>query len=227
MTTKSPTSLRLDEEHQSILDSLVTLHDKPSDVIRRGLRMVAGAEISREDPLYPRLVTDPEIEAVIEQATQAAVEVLDTLFPKKGPEKFGISSNFQGGLKEHITAMLTGKDAARRSTTLMLTPLFADYWSLGRLPFMDRKPNQGYGLVQPAKRTKEAATYFDADRGAFVPLEQVPAGALFTSQEYALDAAFAWLRKNDISPREAGLKLCVLSWSDKEDEPLEVVAVAS
>ena len=67
--------------------------------------------------------------------------------------------------------------------------------------------------------------YFHSDARRFVPLAKVGADTLFTSKEAALNAVFAWMKDEDLSPRELQLKLCVLSFA--EDGPLRMTAVAT
>jgi len=217
----SPISLRLDETHQKTLNQL-SLGSSPSDVLRKGLRMVASSELSAGAPLYARLVDEPEIEEAVEEAMQAAVDVLDRLFPQKGPEKFGISSNFQGVLKEHITAMLTGKASARSTHSRALNALFGDWKSLGQV--RSAGPQEGYSVVQLPVRHGDDPMYYHSDKKRFVPLATVGADTLFTSEDAALKDVFTWMKSEELSPREVQLKLCVLSFA--HDGPLQVVAVA-
>lgn len=225
MTTpsKAPVTLRLDDEHRQTLDELAA-QSSSSEVLRRGLRMVASENAMPEAPMYPRLVDDADIESAVEEAARAACEALDKLFPAgTRPESQGISSNFQGTVKEHLLAMLTGKPGAAWSAARQMPALFGDWRSLGQLPRV-AGPHEGYGIVQMPARQGDEALYFDSDHNCFVPLKSLEASTLFTSSEGALKAAFAWMAKHTLSPRACSLKMCLLNF--EADGPMTMTEVA-
>lgn len=219
--TKPPVTLRLDDEHRGQLERLAQA-SSPSDVLRRGLRLVADTELASDAPMYPRLVDDEDVDEVIEDATRAACDVLQQLFPDKGPELHGISSNFQGTLKEHLQAMLAGRPAATWSHRRHLNALLGDGRSLGSI--RSAATQEGYSLTRLPTRHGDEPVYFDSDSARFVPLERVSAGSLFTSPEAAVREAFAWMQAHDVSPRQAPLRLCLLSFA--HDGPLRLVDIA-
>ena len=223
-TNKAPVTLRLDDEHRQTLEQLA-LDSSSSEVLRRGLRMVASEQAMTGAPMYPRLVDDADIESAVEEAARAACEALDKLFPAgTRPESQGISSNFQGTVKEHLLAMLTGKPGAAWNATRQLPSLFGDWRALGRLP-RSAGAHEGYGVVQLPSRHGDEALYYDSDHRRFVPLKSLDASTLFTSADGALKAAFAWMAQNTLSPRACSLKLCLLSF--EADGPLTMVEVAT
>ena len=67
---------------------------------------------------HPYHVSNPALQQALEDASRAACKVLDAFFEVKNPEKNGISSNFQGQLKEHLEAMVCGEPAALTATRL-------------------------------------------------------------------------------------------------------------
>jgi hypothetical protein len=218
-----PVTLRLDSEWRQALDQLAS-NSSASEVLRRGLRMVASEHAMPGAPMYPRLVDDADVEAAVEEATRAACEVLDSLFPAgTRPESRGISSNFQGTLKEHLLAMLTGKPGASWSHDRQIPALFGDWRALGRLS-RSAGAQEGYGVVQLPGRQGDEALYFDSDHNRFVPLAELDPGTLFTSSELAVKAAFAWMETNTLSPRACSLKLCLVRFAD--DSSLEMTALA-
>jgi antitoxin component of RelBE/YafQ-DinJ toxin-antitoxin module len=220
-----PVTLRLDEDHRKTLDDLAAARDiTPSEVLRLGLRLMARTQNSSSVPLYPRLVDEQQIDEAIEEATSAACQVLDRLFPAKGKEVRGISSNFQGTLKEHIEAMLTGKEASSRSYARHINTLFGDYRALGRLR-RSAEAQEGYGIIQLPTKPFEEPTFFHSDKNRLVELNAVGADTLFTSEDAALKAAYAWMAKEELSPRDLPLRLCLLSWAGG-DGPLKVTEIA-
>ncbi len=222
MPTKSPVTVRLDDEHRLTLESLAA-DSSPSDVLRRGLRMVASAERAANAPLHPRLVSEDAIVEVIERAAQAACEVLDELFEGHPKERGGISSNFVGTLQDHLEAMLTGKEASHRSYSRELNALFGDWRSLGRL--RAATANEGFSIMLTSDLAGAPPLFFHSDRQSFVELHAVGADTLYTSEDAARRAVFDWMRKNAISPRAYHLRLCLLAFGDTG--PLTVAEVAA
>lgn len=164
-------------------------------------------------PLYPRDVDEPEIQAIIEAAADLATKHLDQLFPNTPPERGGISSNFQGLLMEHLTAMLTGREASRKSYARSLTPLFGDWRTFGRPPVAGTQ--EGFTFLAIPASPDEAQLFYDDDQKKLVSLAELNVGALFTSGELATKACFEWLRAEGLNPREKTLSLCLLSFANE------------
>lgn len=221
---QAPVSVRVVGKDREALEELAQ-GGTTSGVLLQGLRLMHNLQGRNEMPLYPRCVEDEDVSEVIDRAAKAACEVLDELFPGEPPETRGISSNFIGGLREHIEAMLTGRQASRRTISLALKPLLGDYWSLGRIRGAEK--NEGYCVVQPAMRLGREDLYFHSDRRGFVELKRITADTLYTSQEAAQKDVFEWMRKNDVNPRENPLRLCLLAWDPNTEGPLTVATVAT
>lgn len=220
---KSPTPVRLSESDENAL-SKIPGSQKPgnrSDIIRRGIHLLAATEAAMV-PLYAQDVDEPDIRAAIEAAADLATKRLDELFPSTPPERGGISSNFQGLLVEHLTAMLTGREASRQSYARSLTPLFGDWRTFGRPPVAGAQ--EGFTLLAVPARLDGEQTFYDDDKKSFVPLAELNVGALFTSGEVAVKAGFEWLRSEGLSPREKPLRLCVLNFA--KDGPPTVARIA-
>lgn len=219
---RAPITVRLDAEHHETLQRL-SAESSSSEVLRQGLRLLGHAQTPSGAPLYPWLVNSPEVQEAIERATAAACEVLDEFFVGRPAETQGISSNFQGTLKEHIEAMLTGRSSATWRYRRHVNALFGDGDSFGRVSSASRF--EGYTVVQRATRSGDEDLFFHCDRNAFVPLAQLPAGVLYNRPEIAVKEVFAWLDAEQRSPRDAELRLCKLSY--EAEGPLRVVEVAS
>lgn len=178
---------------------------------------------SRTQPLYPRMVEEPSIAEGIERAAKAACEELETLLPPGVPaETGGIGSNFQGTLEAHIAAMLQGRLGAAVRHSRPINALFGSEDCFGRL--YTANPSEGYTVVLNPRKLGEEPLYFHDEKQAFVPLQKMSVTELFTSQKAAVNAVFAWLQKEERSPREEDFRLCILSFQG--DGPLTVTATA-
>jgi transcriptional regulator with XRE-family HTH domain len=83
----------------------------------------------------------PEVQEAVEDAARAACERLDELFPGAKKEVDGITSNFQGLLMQHISAMLRGQQYYRQS-----------HWTeLPQLVYSDVDLGNQYSLPDGAK----------------------------------------------------------------------------
>lgn len=219
---KSPITFRLQSEELQSAMAELSKGSSQSDVLRQGLRLLSQTELNAGAPLYPKQVTDSVVTETIERAAAAAVEVLDELFPAKNKEGFGISSNFHGILIEHLQAMLTGRAFSNPGYQRHLNVLYGYSQSFGRI--RSAKPMEGYTVERSMPKPFSAATYFDSDSNRFVELQKLPVGALFTSQQAAIDHVFGWMDKESISPREMKLRLCLVSWEHDELAVTEVAA---
>jgi hypothetical protein len=216
---KSPIPVRLTEEDER---ALALIPGNRSDILRRGIHLQA-ASWAPLVPLYAHDVSEPHIQTAIEEAAAAACERLDELFGGAPKESGGIGSNFQGVLVEHLAAMLTGREAARQNYSRQINPLFGDWATFGRDQSCGAK--EGFTIMQVPERLDGERLFYNDDRKAFVPLDQACAGALFSGQEYAVAAAYKWLREEGISPRERQLRVCILSFAD--DGPLKVARISA
>lgn len=93
---------------------------------------LAGSLPSDELPMHSLHLDHPKVQEAIEDAAKAACERLDELFPGNRPEVDGISSNFQGLLVAHLSAMLCGRQDASASHPVMLKGLVYSNALLGR-----------------------------------------------------------------------------------------------
>ncbi|HDR9106024.1 helix-turn-helix transcriptional regulator [Paraburkholderia sp. A2RO-4L] len=76
-----------------------------------------------ELPAHALHMESPEVQEAIEDAARAACARLDELFPGVRKEVDGITSNFQGLLAQHISAMLRGQPHYRQSHWTVLPKL--------------------------------------------------------------------------------------------------------
>ena len=83
-------------------------------------------------PAHTRHLDDEDVKEAIEDAARAACDRLGELFPGARAEVDGISSNFQGMLVEHLSAMLCGQPAYRPSHHVPLKELVYSDAMLGR-----------------------------------------------------------------------------------------------
>jgi transcriptional regulator with XRE-family HTH domain len=69
-------------------------------------------------PLRELHIDSANVDEALEEATRAALAVLDALIATSTPEHDGITSNFQGQLKAHLSAMLCGQSGATQQVAL-------------------------------------------------------------------------------------------------------------
>lgn len=215
---RSPTPVRLTDDDES---ALKTIPGNRSEILKRGIHLQAVHERPMV-PLYPHDVSEADIVDAIEEAANLATKRLDELFRGAPPEKAGISSNFQGLLVEHLSAMLTGREYSKKSYSRQLNSLYGDWRTFGRQ--VSAGNLEGITLLEVPDQLGNEQLFYDDDKKRFVPLAQLSVGALFTGTEAAVKAGFAWLRANELSPRERPLRLCVLSFA--KDGPPTVVRIA-
>ncbi|KWA84110.1 hypothetical protein WL29_22355 [Burkholderia ubonensis] len=84
-----------------------------------------------ELPLHPLHIENEVVQEAIEEAAQLACRRLDELFPGARKESEGISSNFQGLLVQHLSAMLRGQPHYRLSYSAELKQLVYSDVDLG------------------------------------------------------------------------------------------------
>lgn len=130
-------------------------------------------------PLHPLALRSERVDSALERAAAAAVAVLDELFEGAPPETAGINSNFQGLLKDHLAAMLTGEPAARRGRV-----------ALNRLVYTEA--NVGGPLSAPSSENLAGwVVRLDGTEAVlrelrFVPLAHFPNSEAFVSRDYAV-----------------------------------------
>jgi transcriptional regulator with XRE-family HTH domain len=92
------------------------------------------SEILRQEelPLHPLHLDNEDVQDTVEDAVRLACERLDELFPGARREVDGISSEFQGLLKEHVSAMLRGEPFHRPQYMTHLKALIYSDGPLGR-----------------------------------------------------------------------------------------------
>lgn len=151
--------------------------------------------------------TDKDVVNAIEKAASEACQVLDSIFP--GFDKNGITSEFQGHLKEILTEMLKGQAPVIRGCSTSLPTLIVDETFFGN-------PNQKGNaflvtkLSDPVWEKDESTGRFqpqrhlvalDLDSGFFRPLSQI--SDAWTSFELAASSAVEHLKKHGLSMEEA------------------------
>jgi transcriptional regulator with XRE-family HTH domain len=121
--------------------------------------------------------SEPVCEA-IEEAVKAACESLDAFFSVKYPERDGITSNFQGLLRDHVTAMLCGEHGVRQRYATHLPRLLYSDDSVGGPRWTEEK---NHGWVLRVRGTQKVL-----HDGRVVPLTHSELDP-WASREYALD----------------------------------------
>lgn len=96
------------------------------------LAAVVDALPSEELPAHSLHLDNEVVQEAIEDAARDACQRLGELFPGNRPEVDGISSNFQGLLVQHLSAMLRGQQAANIGHLVSLTSLVYSDDQLGR-----------------------------------------------------------------------------------------------
>lgn len=222
MATNNPLSVRLSEAQRSELEALGA--KSASEALQGGLERLVRLRVLKHQPLYPTMTDEPQVVDAIEAAASAACAALSKLFPEgHRAETQGISSNFQGLLVEHLTAMLTGAEAADRSWRTELNALFATARSFGRLPEGQAPPNVGYTVVKMAAQVDQVDLFLDPDRG-YCELSRLQPGGLYTSEDACVRGVVGRMARLEVSPREEDVRLCAIEITDHG--PLKVHAVA-
>jgi transcriptional regulator with XRE-family HTH domain len=157
-----------------------------------GLSLDSYSRVVDQDslPLYPHFVDDPEIMETIEEAVSELCGKLDELFPGAKRESEGISSNFQGLLRDHVCAMLCGQMYHRES----------HYVALNQLLYSDVNLGREYSLKEGANGYLVRLTGTDQvlEDGRFRPARKV--GDLYTSWEAAADAVREYVKREGHLP---------------------------
>lgn len=83
-------------------------------------------------PLHHIHVSSTDVQERIAAAARVACQQLEELFPGVAPEVEGITSNFQGLLEDHLTAMLCGRPSAQPTHRVVLPELVYSDDMLGR-----------------------------------------------------------------------------------------------
>lgn len=223
MATSNPLSVRLSDAQRSDLEALGA--KSASEALQGGLDRLVRLRVQKLQPLYPTMVDAPEVVDAIEAAASAACAALSGLFPKgHRVETQGISSNFQGLLVEHLTAMLSGTEAADRSWRTELNALFATARSFGRLSEGGVPRNVGYTVVKMAGQFEQSDLFLDPDHG-YCELNRLQPGGLYTSEDACVRGVIERMARREEVPREENVRLCAIDITDHG--PLRVHAVAS
>jgi hypothetical protein len=138
------------------LDRMVTHENYPDHtsaltaiLVERGSR-----PLNHDAAHYALHVDDKEVEEVIDEAVRAMCRELDALFPGAAPDGGkGVGSNFQGLMVDHVKALLTGKNHARRSHHTHLPVLLADDNVFGQPFSLPDVQGAGYVVVSPTTNT--------------------------------------------------------------------------
>lgn len=215
--TPGPISFRPNAQDRAVIEQVEQSEGlSTSEILRRGLELVRQQEIrnatARRMPYYALEVDDPKITEAIEGAADAACAVLDELMRGLGskfPERDGIDSNFRGLLGEHVKAMLSGHEHAKKSYSTAIKPLFAHYFSFGTTPAAAAQ--QGYTLTRMTERVGGDTLYFS--EGQWVSLQDIDIGGLYTSREAAITEVLARMHRVGESVRENPMQLVVIDFS--------------
>jgi len=155
-----------------------------------------------------RFETDEDVEAAVKAASSEACQVLDALFA--GFDKDGITSNFQGHLKNVLTEMLKGHaPAIHGQRPPHLPKLVVDETFFGNplqggdgflvTKFSDPiwEKDQATGRFIPQRHLLA----LDLDTQSFRPISQV--SDAWTSFELAASSAIEYLKKQGFSMEQA------------------------
>jgi hypothetical protein len=146
-------TFRLSKPAIEELDRMVMQEQYPDHTAALTSVLMARAApvVDENAALYAMHVDDKEVEQVIDDAVHALCRELDSLFPGAAPDGGkGVGSNFQGLMVEHVKAMLTGKNQARRSHHTHLPVLLADDNAFGQPFSLPEVQGAGYVVVSPS-----------------------------------------------------------------------------
>lgn len=157
-----------------------------------------------ELPLHPLHMDNEAVQTAIEEAAKLACDRLDELFPDARAEVDGISSEFQGLLVKHLSAMLRGQPHYRLSYQSNLKPLVYSDVDLGR-EFSLAEGADGF-LVRLVNTPRVL------EDGAFRLAHRV--GDLYTSWEFAAAAVKQYIEREGHLP--GPVRIVSGWWSDGE-----------
>lgn len=162
--------------------------------------------VMRQDtlPLHPLHMEQEVVQTAIEEAAKLACDRLDELFPGERPEVEGISSEFQGLLVKHLSAMLRGQPHYRLSYQSNLKQLVYSDVDLGR-EFSLAEGAQGF-LVRLVDTPRVL------EDGAFRLAHRV--SDMYTSWEYAALAVKQFIEREGHLP--GPVRIVSGWWSDGE-----------
>jgi len=155
-------------------------------------------------PAHALHMDSPEVQEAVEEAARAACERLDELFPGAKKEVDGITSNFQGLLMQHISAMLRGQQYYRQS-----------HWTeLPQLVYSDVDLGNQYSLPDGAKGylVRLVDTQKVLEDRKFRLAHRV--GDMYTSWEYAAAAVRDYIETEGHLP--GPVRIVPGWWSDGE-----------
>jgi biotin operon repressor len=154
-----------------------------------------------------RFDTDTDVEDAVEQAAAEACQVLDAIFP--GYDAGGITSNFQGLLKDILSDMVKGRAPVVRGHSTALPTLVADGTFFGAPnqagdAFLLTKLNDPVWEKDEAKGRylpKRHMIALDPVSSTFKPLSEC--GDAWTSFGAAVENAVKHIRKNGFTMEQA------------------------
>lgn len=160
-------TFRLHQSAVKELDRMVAEENHPNHTAAIEAMLVHRPRLESSGvALYPIHVDDTKVDSIVDNAVSLACRELDQLFPGVAPDGGkGISSNFQGLLVEHIKAMLTGQNQARRSHHTHLPALLADDNVFGASFSLPAVQGAGYVVLSPT--TSRALSAYS---GKFYPV---------------------------------------------------------
>lgn len=140
-----------------------------------------------ETALHALHVESEAVDRAIENAVKAACESLDDFLGVSYPERDGITSNFQGLLKSHVSAMLCGRHGAKQRYATHLPGLVYSDDSVGGPEFNRDVRNDGW--VLRVRGTQKVLNDYRV-----VPLSQADLDP-WASREYALEGFRKFIEK--------------------------------
>lgn len=160
-------TFRLQKSAVKELDRMVAEDKYPNQTAAIEAMLVHRPRLeSSRAALYPIHVDDAKVDSIVDSAVSLACRELDLLFPGVPPDGGkGISSNFQGLLVEHVKAMLTGQNQARRGHHTHLPALLADDNVFGAAFSLPAVQGAGYVVLSPT--TSRALSAYS---GRFFPV---------------------------------------------------------
>lgn len=176
-----------------------------------------------------RFDTDADVEDAVEQAAAEACQVLDAIFP--GYDAGGITSNFQGLLKDILSDMVKGRAPVVRGHSTELPTLVADGTFFGD-PRQDGEAFLVTKMSEPVWEKDEVLNRYRPQRHV-IALDPVTSmfrklsecGDAWTSFDAAVSAAVEHVKKKGLTmdqAREEGL--CVRAVRHASGDGYEIMA---